>query len=37
VTQFFDREAPVGSCYVVTAFNDEGESPPTSLVCGEKP
>jgi hypothetical protein len=35
VTNFVDHGAPAGSCYVVTAFNDEGESPPTSIVCGK--
>ena len=35
VTQFIDRRAPAGACYIVTAFNDEGESPPTSVACGK--
>ena len=35
VTQFIDRRAPAGACYIVTAFNDEGESSPTSVACGK--
>jgi|GEM_PF-2109020 len=34
VTSFVDRGAPAGACYVVTAFNDAGESEPTNLACG---
>ena len=33
VTQFTDREAPSEACYLVTAFNETGESPPTATVC----
>ena len=34
ITRFVDRGAPAGACYLVTAFNDEGESAPTRVVCG---
>ena len=34
VTSFVDRGAPAGTCYIVTAFNDAGESEPTNLACG---
>jgi hypothetical protein len=37
VTHFIDRRAPSGACYIVTAFNDEGESSPTGVVCGKHP
>jgi hypothetical protein len=36
VTQFTDTNAPPEACYIVTAFNTAGESPPTHSVCRSK-
>ena len=36
VTQFTDPYAPREACYIVTAFNTAGESPPTHSVCRSK-
>jgi hypothetical protein len=36
VTHYVDRNAPPGSCYIVTAFNTAGESPATNSACGSK-
>jgi len=36
VTQYIDRSAPAGACYVVTAFNSAGESVATNSACGKK-
>jgi hypothetical protein len=33
ITSYIDKDAPPKACYVVTAFNSAGESPPTSQVC----
>lgn len=33
VTEYTDANAPSGACYVVTAFNASGESPPTNSTC----
>jgi hypothetical protein len=33
ITTYIDNDAPPKACYVVTAFNAAGESPPTSKVC----
>jgi hypothetical protein len=33
VTQYADADAPLGACYVVTAFNAAGESPATNSAC----
>lgn len=32
-TQYTDEKAPPDACYVVTAFNEAGESPATNSVC----
>ena len=33
VTQYIDKDAPSGACYIVTAFNAAGESPSTNSAC----
>jgi hypothetical protein len=33
ITQYIDKDAPPGACYIVTAFNAAGESPSTSSAC----
>jgi hypothetical protein len=33
VTQYIDKDAPYGACYIVTAFNAAGESPATNSDC----
>jgi hypothetical protein len=33
VTQYVDRNAPRNACYIITAFNAVGESPPSNFVC----
>ena len=34
VTQYVDKNAPPGACYIVTAFNAAGESAATKSACG---
>jgi hypothetical protein len=33
VTQYIDKDAPYGACYIVTAFNAAGESAATNSAC----
>jgi len=33
VTQYIDKNAPAGACYIVTAFNAAGESAATDSAC----
>ena len=33
VTQYTDKDAPQGACYIVTAFNAAGESASTNSAC----
>lgn len=33
ITQYTDENAPPDACYLVTAYNDAGESAPTHSVC----
>ena len=33
VTQYVDKNAPAGACYIVTAFNAAGESSATDSAC----
>lgn len=33
VTQYVDRNAPPNACYVITAFNADGESSPSNSAC----
>jgi hypothetical protein len=33
VTHYIDKDAPPKACYIVTAFNSDGESSPTSKIC----
>lgn len=33
VTRYVDTESPPDACYIVTAYNAAGESPPTVAVC----
>jgi hypothetical protein len=34
VTSYTDKTAPPRACYVVTAFNSQGESAPSKVSCG---
>ena len=36
VTQYTDKDAPRDACYVVAAFNTEGESVATNSACTQR-